>query len=98
MSPLKELELLPSESPGSDPGGADILTSFGFFGVDGGGAASGDGGGCCGGCCGGCWDGGSTSLGELGSGVLDKVLDCLDKVRGSRVDQALGGVGENFKA
>ena len=50
MSPSEELELLPSESPGSDPRGADILTCLGVFGVDGGGAASGGGGGCCGGC------------------------------------------------
>jgi len=58
VSPSEELELLPSESPRSDPGEADILTCFGVFGVDGGGAAS-EGGGGCGGVC---WDGGTHAL------------------------------------
>jgi len=65
VSPSEELELLPSESPGSDAGGADILTCFGVFGVDGGRAASGGGGG---GCCG-CWDG-STHVVSGGEGGL----------------------------
>ena len=66
MSPSGELELLSSESLGSDPGGAAILTCFGVFVVDGGGAASGGGGGCCGGC----WDGGTHAMSE-GEGGLD---------------------------
>ena len=53
MSSSEELELLLSESPGSDLGGAGILTCFGVLGVDSGGAASGGGGDCCYGC----WDG-----------------------------------------
>ena len=67
MSPSEELELLPSESPESDPGGADILTCFGVFGVDGGGAASVG----SGGCCGGAWDGGTHAVsgGEGGLGA-----------------------------
>ena len=68
-SPSNKLELLLSKSPGSNPGGAAILTCFGFFGVDGGGAASGGGGGCCGGC----WDGGTHAVsggeGGLGAGL-----------------------------
>jgi len=68
-TPSEKLELLPSESPGSDSGGADILTCFGVFGVDGGQAASGGGGGCFGGC----WDGGihvvSSGEGGLGTGL-----------------------------
>ena len=63
------MELLLSESSGSDRRGADILTCFGFFDVDGGGAASGGGGGCC---CG-CWDGGTYAVsggeGGLGAGL-----------------------------
>ena len=68
-SPSDEPELLLSESPGSDPGGADILTCFGVFGVDRGGAASWRGGDCC--CC--CWNGGTHALsggeGGLGAGL-----------------------------
>jgi len=66
-SPSDELELLPSESPGSDPGKVDILTCFGVFAVDGGGAASGGGGGCSGSC----WYGGTHAVsgGEGGLGA-----------------------------
>jgi len=69
VSPSEELELLPSESAGSDHGGADILTYFGVFGVGGGGDASGGGGRCCGGC----WDGRTHAVsggeGGLGAGL-----------------------------
>jgi len=69
VSPSEEVELLPSESSGSDTGGADILTCFEVFGVDGRGAASGG----SGGCCGGCWDGGTHAVsggeGGLGAGL-----------------------------
>ena len=69
MSPSEELELLASESLRSDHGGANILTCFGVFGVDGGGADFGGGEGCRGGC----WDGGthavSSSEGGLGAGL-----------------------------
>jgi len=69
VSPSEELELLPSESPGSDPGEANILTCFGVLGVDGGGAASGGAGGyCCG-----CWNSGTHAVsggeGGLGTGL-----------------------------
>jgi len=64
-----ELELLPSESPGSDTGGTNIPTCFEVFGVDGREAAS-IGGGCC---CGGCWDSGTHAMsggeGCLGAGL-----------------------------
>ena len=51
MSLSDKLEVLPSESPGSDPERVDILTCFWEpFGVDGGWATSGGGEGCCGGC------------------------------------------------
>jgi len=68
-SPSDELELLLAELPGPDPGGADNLTSFGVFGVDGRGAAS-EG---CEGCWGGCWDGGYHAMsggeGDLSAGL-----------------------------
>jgi len=69
VSPSDELELLLSESPGSDPGGAHNITYFGVFGVDGGGTTSGGGEGCCGSCL----DGGTHAIsrgeGGLGAGL-----------------------------
>jgi len=67
VSHSDKLDLLPSESPGSFPGGADILTCFVFFSVEGGGAASGG----SQGCCGGCWERGTHPMsgGERGLGA-----------------------------
>ena len=66
MSPSNELELLPSELSGADPGGANNLTCFGVFGVGSGGAASGG----HGGYCSGCWNGSTNAVSGGKGGLL----------------------------